>query len=85
MKSTDDPKLRGVENTSESTTVAQMQLEKLKMWSKSGLMQLEKYKLANLAKKVPNVQETGTLLLVNFKLPMSLFTQQAFMEGLPCP
>ena len=33
MKSTDDPKLRGVENTSESTAVAQMQLEKLKMWS----------------------------------------------------
>lgn len=61
-----------------------MQLEKLKMWSKSGMMQLEKYKLENLAKQILNVQETGTLLLVNFKLPVYLFTQQAFIEGLPC-
>ena len=47
-------------------------------------MQLEKYRLENVAKQILNVQETGTLLLVNFKLPVYLFTQQAFMEGLPC-
>lgn len=48
------------------------------------MMQLEKYKLENLAKQILNVQETGTLLLVNFKLPVYLFTQQAFIEGLSC-
>ena len=48
------------------------------------MMQLEKYKLENLAKQILNVQEDRTLLLVNFKLPAYLFTQQAFIEGLPC-
>lgn len=45
MKSADDTKLRGVENTSESTVVAEKHLEKLKIWRKSGMIELEKYKL----------------------------------------
>lgn len=45
-------------------------------------MQAEKYKSENLAKQILNVWKPWTLLLVDFKLPVYLFIQQAFMEGL---